>query len=198
MTRRARLLTVLTLLAAGAVGVIAGTQTWVHVELVDGATATLAVPGTAAVPVWTPLCLALLAIGATLSIAGPILRYVGGMLALAVAGGMSLAVIPIVAGPPVDSVAAAVAESTGISGAAAVSDLVARMTLTAWPFAGAAVAVISIAAAVLVLTTARRWPDSGRRYRSPADTDSTTSADPVDSWDALSRGADPTGADPAR
>lgn len=198
MTRRARLLAVLALLAAGALGLIAGTQTWVHAELADGATTPLAVAGAAAVPVWAPLCLALLAVGAMLSIAGPILRYVGGAFALAVAASMALAVIPIIAGPPVDSVAAAVADSTGISGVAALSQLVARLALTAWPFAGAAAAVVGVAAAVLVLTTARRWPDSGRRYRSPAVGDSTTSADPVDSWDALTRGADPTGADPAR
>ncbi len=198
MTGRTRLLTVVALLAAGSLGLIAGTQTWVRAELADGATAPLAVAGAATVPVWSPLCLALLAVGAMLSIAGPVLRYVGGALALAVAGSMAVTVTPIISGPPVDSVAAAVADSTGISGLAALSELVAGLTLTAWPLVGAAAAVIGIAAAVLVLTTARRWPDSGRRYRSPIEAGSSTSADPVDSWDALSQGADPTGADPAR
>ncbi len=198
MTRSARLVAVLALLAAGAVGVIAGTQTWVQAELTDGATTALAVPGTAAAPVWTPLSLALLAVGAMLSIAGRILRYVGGALALMVAASMSLAVWPVITGPPMDAVAATVAEATGISGAAAVSGLVATMSLTAWPYAAAAAAAISAAAAALVLATARRWPDSARRYRSPADPEPTMSSDPVDSWDALSRGADPTGSDPAR
>lgn len=198
MTSRARLVTVLALLAAGALGLIAGTQTWVRAELADGATAPLAVAGAAAVPVWSPLCLALLAVGAMLSIAGPVLRFVGGALALAVAGSMAFAVTPIIAGPPADSVAAAVADSTGISGVTALSELVAGLTLTAWPFTGAAAAVVGIAAAVLVLTTARRWPDSGRRYRSPVEAGSSTSTDPIDSWDALSRGADPTRPDPAR
>jgi peptidoglycan/LPS O-acetylase OafA/YrhL len=111
---------------------------------------------------------------------------------------MAFAVTPIIAGPPADSVAAAVADSTGISGVTALSALVAGRTLTPWPFTGAAAAVVGIAAAVLVLTTARRWPDSGRRYRIPAEAGSSTSTDPIDSWDALSRGADPTRPDPAR
>lgn len=198
MTRRARPIAVFALLAAGALGVIAGTQTWVQVELTDGAMAVLAVPGTSAAPVWTPLSLALLAVGATLSIAGPILRYVSGTLALIIAAGMSVTVWPVITGPPVDAVVATVAETTGISGAAAVSGLVATMTLSAWSFTAASVAVISALASALVLTTARDWPDPARRYRNPADAESSVSADPVDSWDALSRGNDPTGSDTAR
>ncbi len=43
--RRGRSTAVLAMLAAGAIGVIASTQTWIDVTLDDGAQQTLAVPG---------------------------------------------------------------------------------------------------------------------------------------------------------
>ncbi len=62
--RRARSTAVLAMLAAGALGVIASTQTWIDVTLDDGAQQTLAVAGADALPVLTPLSLAALALGA--------------------------------------------------------------------------------------------------------------------------------------
>ena len=57
----------------------------IDVTLNDGAQQTLAVPGSDALPVLTPLSLAALALGAALSIAGPVVRYVFGALGLAIA-----------------------------------------------------------------------------------------------------------------
>ena len=48
-------------------------------------------------------------------------------------------------------------------------------------------------AAVMVLLTGRRWKTGGRRYRTGAATAPADGPiDPIDSWDELSRGTDPT------
>uniref|UniRef100_UPI0003B49BE0 Trp biosynthesis-associated membrane protein n=1 Tax=Microbacterium sp. B19 TaxID=96765 RepID=UPI0003B49BE0 len=84
--RRARSLSVVGMLLAGALGVISSTQTWIDVTLADGAQQTLAVPGADAVPVLTPLKPRALALGAALSIVGRVPAYVLGAIALAIAG----------------------------------------------------------------------------------------------------------------
>ena len=86
MIRRARLLSVLAVLAMGAVGVLSSTQTWLVVALESGAQQELAVTGAAAVPVLAPLSLAALALGAAISIVGFVLRCVFGALTLAIGG----------------------------------------------------------------------------------------------------------------
>src|SRR6478609_1183955 len=85
MTARARLLCVAAIVLAGAIGVISSTQTWLVVTLA-GAEHELTVPGAAAVPVLAPLSLAVLALGGALSIVGLVLRYIFGVLTVAIAG----------------------------------------------------------------------------------------------------------------
>lgn len=193
--RRARSLSVLGMLLAGAIGVISSTQTWIDVTLADGAQQTLAVPGSDAVPVLTPLSLAALALGAALSIVGPVLRYVLGALALAIAGIVGVASAQVLLTVPVSATAATVTEATGISGVDAVADLVASMSLTPWPAVTLLAALLLAAASVYTLVTARRWRGSaGRKYRTSDDAAAGTSRphDAIDSWDDLSRGDDPT------
>ena len=74
MIRRARLLSVVVTVLCGALGVISSTQTWLTVELQDAAHHILDVPGASAVPVLAPLSLAVLALGAALSIVGVALQ----------------------------------------------------------------------------------------------------------------------------
>ena len=105
MMRRARLLAVLVTLAAGAVGVISSTQTWLVATLDDGAQHTLAVSGAAAVPVLAPLSLAVLALGAALSIVGLLLRFVFGALTVAIAGVLGFLSVQVAFGAPVTAVA---------------------------------------------------------------------------------------------
>jgi len=164
--RRARSLSVVGMLLAGALGVISSTQTWIDVTLADGAQQTLAVPGSDAVPVLTPLSLAALALGAALSIVGPVLRYVLGVIALAIAGAVGVATAVLLLTLPVSATAATVTKATGISGTDAVADLVASMALTPWPAVTLLAELILAAAAVFALVTARRWQGSaGRKYR---------------------------------
>ncbi|MCR2811917.1 Trp biosynthesis-associated membrane protein [Microbacterium sp. zg.Y1090] len=193
--RRARLLAVLATVIGGGVAVIASTQTWLDVTLDDGAAHTLAVPGASAVPVLAPLGLTALALGLALTVVGPVLRYVFGVIALA-AGGMLLALVWSVAvNPPVSAVASTVTEATGLSGLGAVSSLVARIDATVWPWAGLAGSLLITAAGIITLATAHRWRGAGRRYRADTTVPGPAASRPhdaIDSWDDLSHGADPT------
>ncbi|MFG6445711.1 Trp biosynthesis-associated membrane protein [Microbacterium sp. P07] len=196
MIRRARLLTVLGTLLAGAIGVIGSTQTWITVILADGAGEELVVAGAAAVPVLTPLSLATLALGAALSITGLVLRYVFGVLSIAIGAILGVLSAQVAVAPPVSAVAATVTSATGIGGADAVADLVASTTSTPWPALTAIAQVVLIAAGLFTLITARRWRGSAdRRYQAAAATagaEGSRPHDAIDSWDDLSRGDDPT------
>lgn len=212
MIRRARPLAVLSIVATGALGVISSTQTWLEVVLDDGAAQALAVPGAAAVAVLAPLSLAVLALGAALSIVGTALRYVFGGLTVAIAAVLAWLTAQVAFTHPTAAVAATVTEATGITGEAAVSALVAEIDATAWPAITLVGWIVLFAAGSLTLATAHRWRGSGRRYRTDAPaagapasgaTGASASApstaptasrphDAIDSWDELSRGEDPT------
>lgn len=197
MIRRARLLAVVAILATGALGVISSTQTWMQVALGDGASAPLEVPGAAAIPVLAPLSLAVLALGAALSIVGLVLRYAFGALTVAIA--VILAALTWDAGTPdVHHVAATVTTATGITGETAVGQLIGAVTTTAWPAITLAAWVLLFAAGAFTLATAHRWRGAGRRYRTdapsavPAAQATSRPHDAIDDWDDLSRGEDPT------
>ena len=188
MIARARLISVVAFLVAGATGLIASTQTWLLVSLTDGAAEPLAVPGASAVVLLAPLSLTALALGAAVSIVGRILRPVFGVLGAAL--GITLAVLtaPIAFGAPVRAVVAEV------RGDGAVSALVASITTTPWPVITLLAAVVLAASGLWVVVTARLWPDGGKRYQAEraARVRSNEPLDAIDSWDDLSRGGDPT------
>jgi uncharacterized membrane protein (TIGR02234 family) len=184
--------------AAGALGLLASTQPWLVVVLDDGAGHTLTVPGASAIPVLAPLSIAVLALGAALSIVGLVLRYVFGALTVAIAALLGTMTAQVAFAQPVAAAISTVTEATGITGDA-VADLVSRIDTTAWPFITLAVWIVLLAAGVFTLATAHRWQGSGRRYRTdveptpaPATTGSSRPHDAIDSWDDLSRGEDPT------
>lgn len=191
--RRARSISVFGFLLAGAIGIISSTQTWLTVERADGGQP-IDVPGADALPLLPPLSLAVLALGAALSIASPVLRLVFGVLggAAAVLLGWSSAQLLISA--PSSAIASTVTEVTGLAGSEALSSVVAGVVPSAWPVLALVGWVVLLASAVLVMATWRRWGTGGRRYR----TDATPHApadgpvDSVDSWDELSHGTDPT------
>ncbi|MFG6401373.1 Trp biosynthesis-associated membrane protein [Microbacterium sp. P04] len=198
MIRRARLIAVLTMLLAGAIGVIGSTQTWVVVTLVEGAGEGLLVPGADAVPVLTPLSLAALALGAALSITGLVVRYIFGVLGLAIGGVLVALTAQVAFATPVSAYAATVTAATGITGTESVAALVGSTATTVWPFLTLVVNVLLLAAGVFTIVTARRWSSSAdRRYRAATanatvDASGSRPHDAIDSWDDLSRGDDPT------
>ncbi|MCP2636948.1 Trp biosynthesis-associated membrane protein [Microbacterium sp. HD4P20] len=196
MIRSARLLAVVVIVACGAIGVISSTQTWLTAVLDDGVGHALEVPGASAIPVLAPLSLAVLALGAALSIVGLVLRYVFGVLSVLI--GLTLAWLSahVAFGHPVSAVASVVTESTGIAGESSVADLVASITATPWPGITLATSVVLVAAGAFTLAGARRWAATGRRYRTDESTHAATGGsrphDAIDDWDDLSRGEDPT------
>lgn len=197
MIRRARFLVVITILAAGALGLISSTQTWFDVRLEDGASQSLLVPGAEAIPVLAPLSLAALALGAALSIVGIVLRYAFGVLAVLIAAALGFLTGRAALDPGTSQVASTVTAATGISGDTAISDLVATISPTPWPTVALVCWAVMLLAGVLALATAHRWKGGGRRYRTDAATAAATPAasrphDAIDDWDDLSRGEDPT------
>ncbi|MBN9177276.1 MAG: Trp biosynthesis-associated membrane protein [Microbacterium sp.] len=196
MIARARLLSVLAIVVGGAIAIISSTQTWLDVTLRAGANEPLAVPGASAMPILAPLSLAALALGLALTVVGRVLRYVFGLLGVAIGGTLLISAMRIGVEHPLDAVATVVTTSTGLSGADAISDLVGEVTGTFWPYAAAFAGLLILIGGVLALTTAHRWRSGGRRYRreSAAAETSTGSRphDAIDSWDDLSHGDDPT------
>lgn len=195
--RRARLVAVVATVACGALGVIASTQTWLTVLLDDGAGHVLEVPGASAVPVLTPLGLAVMALGAALSIAGLVLRYVFGALSVLIACVLAWQTARVAFEHPVGAVASVVTEATGITGESSVAELVASISATPWPAVTLAGWVVLVVAGAFTLVTARTWAGSGRRYRvddpaRPAEAAGSPPHDAIDDWDELSRGEDPT------
>ena len=192
---RARLIALAAGVAGGTRALISSTPTGLDATLRQTGDV-LAVAGDDAVPLLAPLSLAALALGLALSIVGRVLRYVFGVLAVLIGGGLAAAGWRIAAERPIDAVATTVTEATGLAGADAVSALVADITATAWPALAVAIALLIVAGGVITLVTGHRWSSSGRRYRTDpaavAASGGSRPHDAIDSWDELSRGEDPT------
>ena len=193
MLRRARMLGVLAFLFAGGLGIISSTQVWATVQRAD-AGEPLSVTGSVMYPLLAPLSLAVLALGAALSIAGPVLRHVIAVLGLAAAAVLLLGTAPMIGSAPLSAVAPAVTEATGLGGEASLNEVVSGITPTPWPVLALIAWTVLALASGFVLATARRWPAGGRRYRATTEAAhrSTGPLDAVDSWDELSHGTDPT------
>lgn len=193
---RARLVAVTVLLVAAAVALMGSTQTWLDVTLREGSHPVLAVDGATALPLLAPLSLAGLALALALSIVGRTLRWVFGVLAVAIGVTLLVGAVQIVTGPPVSAFAATVTEATGLSGSATVAGLVEEVTVTPWPTVTVVAGAVLALGGAFTLATAHTWGRSGRRFRTdpaaPAGPAGSRPHDAIDSWDDLSRGEDPT------
>ncbi|EYT59207.1 Trp biosynthesis-associated membrane protein [Microbacterium sp. UCD-TDU] len=190
--QRGRSLSVSGFLLAGAIGIISSTQTWLTVERADAGEAIL-VPGASALVLLAPLSLAVLALGAALSISGKVVRLVFGVLAGATALFLGWSTLQLLLAEPFDAVAATVTEVTGLAGGDAVREVVVSIVPSAWPFIALVGWALLLLAAVVVLMTWRGWKVGGRRYRTDhVEVAHDGPVDAVDSWDELSRGTDPT------
>lgn len=194
MLRRARMLAVLGFLIAGGVGIISSTQTWITVHRAD-TEQPLLVAGADALALLAPLSLAVLALGAALSIAGRVLRFVFAVLGGAGAVVLILGTVPILIDPPLSAVAPSLTEATGLSGERALRAIATELEPTGWGVAGLVAWLVLLLASIFVLATAHLWKAGGRRYEQSAAAhhESTGPLDPIDSWDELSHGTDPTG-----
>ncbi|WP_298036207.1 Trp biosynthesis-associated membrane protein [uncultured Microbacterium sp.] len=191
--RRARSITVAGFLLAGGIGIISSTQTWLTVVRADAGEAIL-VPGADAIVLLAPLSLAVLALGAAMSLVGTVLRLIFAALALATGGLLGVWTVQLLIDVPLSAVASVVTETTGLAGTTALEMMIAEITASAWPMIALAGWIVLIIAALFALITGAHWKRGGRRFRTDAAPPATTTGpvDAVDSWDDLTRGTDPT------
>ncbi|WP_350226550.1 Trp biosynthesis-associated membrane protein [Microbacterium suwonense] len=194
MRSRARLYAVLGFLLAGGIGIISSTQTWITARRIDSGEPLL-VAGADAMPLLAPLSLAVLALGAAMSIAGRALRYVFAALGLAASVPLIVGTLPLVLDPPLSVVASAFTDATGLSGDDALRSSISALEPSGWSAAALCAWALLLAASVFVLATAHRWRAGSRRYEQASEGRHRDAGplDPVDSWDELSHGTDPTG-----
>ncbi|MGW8483742.1 Trp biosynthesis-associated membrane protein [Microbacterium sp. NPDC055903] len=192
LAERGRSLSVIGFLLAGGIGVLSATQTWLTVERHDAAEPIL-VTGSQAIPLLTPLSLAVLALAAVLALSGRVLRHILAALGLGAAALLGWWTFQILLTRPLSAVAATVTEVTGLAGDDTISGIVDAIVPTAWPIAALFGWLVLLTSAVFAVVTARSWRTGGRRYRTDSVADRGTGpVDAVDSWDDLSRGTDPT------
>jgi hypothetical protein len=183
---RERSLTVLGVLVAGAGAVLASTQTFATAT-VSGVREPVVVAGSAAAPSLAPLGIVALALGIALTIAGPIARIVLGVVLVLLGVGIVAAALPSV----LDDATGTGGAITAVTGVTDVAGRILTRTGTLWPLVGTVAGALAAVLGIVVLLRTRRWTTGGRRFR--ADVPVERSTDPISEWDALTRGADPTG-----
>jgi uncharacterized membrane protein (TIGR02234 family) len=215
-----RWVVLLTLLGAGLV-LLAGTRTWARVTLTGTlpGLSELTVPGGSS-PAVAAIALAAAAGAVVLATSGRVVRFV--VAAGLVIGGAAVILIGVRAAlDTTGAVATAVRESLGVYSSSATAgkdglgatfgDGKAQVSVTIWPWVAAIGGVLILAAGLLTLIGGRSWSGPIRRYErtAPGDHpasrqrpaaaasgpgDETPDETPAGTWDALSRGEDPTSA----
>lgn len=166
---------------------LAWTQPWFTIELIPSGSVTAA--GDVAAPALTALALSGLALAGALTIAGPVFRVVLAVLQIAI-GALVVASAAIALTNPIAASASVISALTGVSGASSIAALVSAVGSTAWPYVGLGCGVLLVLLGVAIIVSSRRWPESSRRYQ--AVRLEKADGSPVDDWDALSDGRDPT------
>ncbi|MBF4589686.1 Trp biosynthesis-associated membrane protein [Curtobacterium sp. VKM Ac-1395] len=198
--KRSRPLVVVLGLAVAGIVMLSWTQTWFTLRLdADAAvTPTVVADGAAAVPQFTALAIALLALFLAMTIAGRVVRVV--LAGIEILLGLGIVVSGVSAlSDPVSAARGAVGEVAGVSDLGAVRRIVTSVDVTAWPAVGIAGGVLAVLLGVVVLVVQRSWPGPSRKYAATPTATAPTSApvqrDAIVDWDDLSAGLDPT--DPA-
>jgi uncharacterized membrane protein (TIGR02234 family) len=190
--RRLRLLTILGLAALAGLELAAATQTWWTVRL---STESISVAGTVAAPALSALALTGLALAAALAIAGPVFRFILGILQLLLAFTVILT-SAISVGDPQKSSESVVSKATGIAGDESIRALIKSVGLTPWGPVAICCGAVALLAGVFLLASFRRWPTASRKYQAvrfaSGVNPETGERDAVIDWDALSDGKDPT------
>jgi hypothetical protein len=147
--RRLKRNLVILVLAASGLALLAWTQLWANVAVATSGSArqTLEVSGATAAPGLTALALAGFALAGALAIAGPVIRFVLGLLEVLLGFSVSLAAFLALRNPAAAS-AGAVTKATGVSGTASVRDVVLSAASTPWPFVALLAGVVMAAAGI--------------------------------------------------
>ncbi|MGN6743215.1 MAG: Trp biosynthesis-associated membrane protein, partial [Amnibacterium sp.] len=117
--------------------------------------------------------------------AGRVARIVLGVVLLLLGAVVVLLALPSVL-DPLAGTRGAVSTATGLIGHAPSAG-----RGTAWPLVAAVAGVLAALAGFGVLVLSPGWPTGGGRYRQQG-VPSARRSDPVDEWDALTAGTDPT------
>lgn len=185
--RNLRLQTILGMLILNAIVLLAWSQPWFALGLLDGSSVVVA--GDVAAPALTALALSGFALAGALTIAGPVFRVVLGVLAAAL-GALVVLSAAMALIDPVTASAAALTSATGLSGSESLAAFVSQVMVA--PSGGTALGagVLIVVAGVLTAVLSRRWPTSSRKYQAVRleQADGSTIGD----WDSLSDGRDPT------
>lgn len=200
---------ILLLVASCAVlAMVAWSQTWITLSLSQGvgAEAPLPITGQTMAPGLSALGLTSLALLAALALAGPVFRFVLGIVQVALGAGIIFSALGAL-NDAIASAAPALIDITGIQDIPALKAIVIGEALSPWPYVSVGIGIVTAMAGILILITSRHWPRSGRRYTgstvSPTASAAPSAAPPqvedvdtsharIDAWDDLSRGADPT------
>ena len=197
--KRSRPLVVVIGLAVAGVVMLSWTQTWftVHLDAASAVTTTVDADGSKAVPQYTALAIASLALFLAMTIAGRVVRVV--LAVIEVLLGVAIVVAGINAlADPVAAARGAIGEVAGVSDLSAVRRVVTSVDVSAWPVVGIVGGVLAVLLGVVVLVVQRSWPGPSRKYA--ATPTATPKAAPVErdavvDWDDLSAGVDPTSVD---
>ncbi|MFZ6992177.1 Trp biosynthesis-associated membrane protein [Curtobacterium sp. RRHDQ66] len=198
--KRSRPLVVVIGLAVAGIVMLSWTQTWftVHLDAASAVTTTVDADGSKAVPQYTALAIASLALFLAMTIAGRVVRVV--LAVIEVLLGVAIVVAGINAlADPVAAAKGAIGEVAGVSDLSAVRRVVTSVDVSAWPVVGIVGGVLAVLLGVVVLVVQRSWPGPSRKYA--ATPTATPKAAPVErdavvDWDDLSAGVDPTSVDP--
>ncbi len=177
---------------SGGVALVAATQPWVTLVLVEGAAAAgaLQASGQDLNASLSPVAIAALA----LTIAGKIFRRVLGVLIAALGAG-AIAVAVGVLADPVGAAAGRIAEITAISGADQ-QDLVQSSALSVWPLVTAVAGGALVVFGLLVVIVSGGWGAAGRKYESRTDAElperAAAEPDRISDWERQSDGEDPS------
>ena len=167
--RRIKLSLILLILVASGLALLAWTQTWVNITIgaQTGVELALEVDGATASPALTALALAGLALAGALTIAGPVIRLVLGVLEILLGVSVFIASYSVVQDPAAAS-GPAVTDATGIAGNHSIELSVTAASVTAWPFVALVGGVVMVLAGLAVIVTSRRWPGSTQRFQAVA------------------------------
>lgn len=179
--RREYLLTLGLLAVGGVLGLVARSQTWGSAEVASSFNATsITVTGGDLAPLVSGAPLVALAAIVLVPAVRTVGRRIAGCVLAALGAAMMLNVL-VVSTDLTDQVYRWIIRTPEIG-----EQVGPVTTAPSWPVLAVAGALCMVAAGVLVLLHGPRWPSMGRRYERPA------SNQPVQAWDALDRGDDPT------
>jgi uncharacterized membrane protein (TIGR02234 family) len=180
-------------LIAAAVVLLAVTRTWVKVDPPSTGVAlgSITVSGTDAAAAVLALAVVALVCSLAAAIAGPIARWIIGVVQVLVGAGVIGFSIPVLLSPATAS-SAKTSKSFGLERMAS-----SAYHLSPWPWVAMVGGVLVVIMAVVLLAAGRHWSVAKRfeRHGSGHAVVTAETMDDVDRWDALTDGDDPTEGD---